>query len=335
MEQSVVGLNAEFESNRNNTKYKTVNKREVINIPDFNFKKALNKKFNSPEDSPVTRGQLESLLALNLTGMNIKNLEGIQYCTNLSYLGISKNEIIELRPLCDLTELVTLNLDENKINDLTYLQRLTNLTYLTLSVNDIKDLSPLKELTGLNYLDLSKNKIKDLSPLYKMTNLVCLNLNENEINDLSPLSNLNNLGLLDLKNQEIILDNIISLDPIPIEIENNLVSIDGSFITISDKDIKSNGTYNPNTNKIKWNCIVESLEYNFSREKLLNSEKGEFSGKVILPYTYISTPINNRPINCKDNTSKSVKGSFNILFSLANILKKFFTFKGVVASDQR
>jgi len=108
-----------------------------------------------------------------------------------------------------------------------------------------------------------------------------------------------------------------------------------SFITVSDKDIKSNGIYNLNTNKIKWNCIVQNLEYNFYREKILNFEKGEFNGKVVLRYTYRSTPINNRPINCKDNTSKRGKGSFDILFSLANILKKFFTFKRVVASDHR
>ncbi|MCG4735261.1 hypothetical protein L0M92_16790, partial [Casaltella massiliensis] len=69
-------------------------------------KKALNAKFNSPDDAPITRVQLESLLALNLTGEGINNLEGIQYCKNLSYLGLSKNEISDLSPICNLKELV-------------------------------------------------------------------------------------------------------------------------------------------------------------------------------------------------------------------------------------
>ncbi|WP_250674606.1 leucine-rich repeat domain-containing protein (plasmid) [Paraclostridium ghonii] len=323
MEQALTGLNIEFKNDKNNTKDKMVNKREVINIPDCNLKTALNKKFNSPEHSPVTRGQLESLLALNLTEMNIRSLEGIQYCTNLSYLGLSKNEISELSPLCDLKELVTLNLDENKINDLTYLKKLTNLTYLTLSGNELKDLSPIQGLTNLNYLDLSKNKINDLSHLSGITNLVCLNLNKNRISDLSPLDNLNNLGFLDLKNQEIILDSIeISLDSTSIEIENNIVDIDGSFIAICDKEIKNNGIYSQNTNKIKWSCIVDRLEYNFYIKKMINSKKSEFSGKVVLPYTYRTAPINNKSTNGKNNDSENVKNPFNVLFSITNIFKK-------------
>jgi len=125
MEQAIVNLTTDFKKKENTL----MNRHEVINIPDFNLKKALNTKFNSPDDAPITRVQLESLLALNLTGVGINNLEGIQYCKNLSYLGLSKNEISDLSPICNLKELVTLNIDENKINNITYLQNKRNIIF--------------------------------------------------------------------------------------------------------------------------------------------------------------------------------------------------------------
>ena len=308
MEQAIVNLTTDFKKKENTL----LNRHEVINIPDFNLKKALNAKFNSPDDAPITRVQLESLLALNLTGAGINNLEGIQYCKNLSYLGLSKNEISDLSPICNLKELVTLNIDENKINNITYLQNLTN----------------------LNYLDLSSNQIENLSPLSKLTNLVCLSLNNNRIRNLNTLNGLNNIGLLDLQNQEIVLNNYeFNFDSSPIEINNVIRNIDGSFIHILDKDISSNGIYNIDSNTILWNDIYENLEYHFSIKKIMNSEKSEFSGKVVLPYKYISTPIDEIHDKCKDNNSVTKRDSFKKDFSLINMLKKIFTFTGVAIND--
>ncbi|OXX83609.1 hypothetical protein AVM15_09790 [Paraclostridium benzoelyticum] len=330
MEQAIVNLTTDIKKKENIL----INRHEVINIPDFNLKKALNTKFNSPDDAPITRVQLESLLALNLTGVGINNLEGLQYCKNLSYLGLSKNEISDLSPICNLKELVTLNIDENKINNITYLQNLTNLTYLTLSENYITNLEPLKKLTNLNYLDLSSNQIENLSPLSKLTNLVCLSLNNNRVRNLNTLNGLNNIGLLDLQNQEIVLNNYeFNFDSSPIEVNNIIRSIDGSFIHILDNDISSNGIYNIHSNTILWNDIYENLEYHFSIKKIMNSEKSEFSGKVVLPYKYIATPIDKIHDKCKDNNAITKRDSFKKDFSLINMLKKIFTFTGVAIND--
>ncbi|WP_052952004.1 leucine-rich repeat domain-containing protein [Paraclostridium benzoelyticum] len=330
MEQAIVNLTTDIKKKENIL----INRHEVINIPDFNLKKALNTKFNSPDDAPITKVQLESLLALNLTGVGINNLEGLQYCKNLSYLGLSKNEISDLSPICNLKELVTLNIDENKINNITYLQNLTNLTYLTLSENYITNLEPLKKLTNLNYLDLSSNQIENLSPLSKLTNLVCLSLNNNRVRNLNTLNGLNNIGLLDLQNQEIVLNNYeFNFDSSPIEVNNIIRSIDGSFIHILDNDISSNGIYNIHSNTILWNDIYENLEYHFSIKKIMNSEKSEFSGKVVLPYKYIATPIDKIHDKCKDNNAITKRDSFKKDFSLINMLKKIFTFTGVAIND--
>lgn len=330
MEQAIVNLTTDIKKKENIL----INRHEVINIPDFNLKKALNTKFNSPDDAPITRVQLESLLALNLTGVGINNLEGLQYCKNLSYLGLSKNEISDLSPICNLKELVTLNIDENKINNITYLQNLTNLTYLTLSENYITNLEPLKKLTNLNYLDLSSNQIENLNPISKLTNLVCLSLNNNRVRNLNTLNGLNNIGLLDLQNQEIVLNNYeFNFDSSPIEVNNIIRSIDGSFIHILDNDISSNGIYNIHSNTILWNDIYENLEYHFSIKKIMNSEKSEFSGKVVLPYKYIATPIDKIHDKCKDNNAITKRDSFKKDFSLINMLKKIFTFTGVAIND--
>lgn len=183
------------------SKYKCTN--TIVNIPDKNLKKGINKELGQNENSDVTKSQLESLKSLNLGRLSIKNLEGIQYCTNLIYLNLSFNKIKGIGHLQNLTKLFTLNLDSNTINDLTPLQHLYNLSELSLSCNDISDLNPLKGLSELQTLNLTNNSIRDLNGLQYLTSLAYLKLSNNNIRDIANLRNLTKLSSLYLGNNHI------------------------------------------------------------------------------------------------------------------------------------
>ena len=171
---------------------------EIVNIPDQNLKKALNKELRQSENSNITKKQLETITHLIANIENISNLEGLQYCSNLTDLGLSYNQISDISPLKNLTKLTSLHLSNNELIDISPLKNLTNLTSLNLSSNQIGDISPLKNLTKLTTLYLDNNSISDISPLKNLTKLTTLYLHNNSISDVSPLINLTNLTSLSL-----------------------------------------------------------------------------------------------------------------------------------------
>ncbi|WP_250674610.1 immunoglobulin-like domain-containing protein (plasmid) [Paraclostridium ghonii] len=226
---------------------KTKSTNTIVNIPDVNLKKAINKELGQDEDAPITNNQLKSLKSLNLGYLSIGNLEGLQYCTNLISLNLYGNEINDISYLQHLTNIFTLNLDGNIVKDLTPLQNLYNLSELSLSHNDISDLTPLKSLNKLQSLNLASNNINNLRGLEDLTNLAYLTLSDNDISDLNALENLTNLTSLYLGNNNI--NNIIPLKHLDklyyLSLSNNKVInisplenlIDLSFLHLSYNNI--------------------------------------------------------------------------------------------------
>jgi Leucine-rich repeat (LRR) protein len=102
---------------------------------------------------------LENQEEFELSGSDINDLEGIQYCIHVKILDLSENLITDLCPLWPLTLLEELNLADNRIEDIDMLSHLSNLRILDLSNNAIRDISPLMELGRLEYVDLSGTKV--------------------------------------------------------------------------------------------------------------------------------------------------------------------------------
>jgi len=50
----------------------------------------------------LTRSKLLKLTHLTAVGMDIANLVGLEYCSNLEYLDLSENRISDLNPLSNL-----------------------------------------------------------------------------------------------------------------------------------------------------------------------------------------------------------------------------------------
>jgi Leucine-rich repeat (LRR) protein len=163
----------------------------------------------------MTRGAMESLLSLNAQGVNITNLMGLEFATNLSELYLGGNAISDIRPIADLNRLERLSLSNNLITDISVLGGLTNLTYLDLSQNFVINYEALSGLTNLQTLILEGDRIVDISFLSNLTSLVLLDLATNRVRDVVVLGGLTNLSWVGLEQNRLseidVLTNLVRL----------------------------------------------------------------------------------------------------------------------------
>ncbi len=143
-------------------------------FPDKNLESAVRASLHLDEKAELKDDVLKNLYVLEASGREIQNLTGLEACTNVSLIKLSKNKIRDLAPLKDLK----------------------NLQSLDLSGNEIEDLSPVSGLTGLQYLAVTDNKIQKLDPLANLHSLSALELDGNDVEDLGPLRSLKRLASL-------------------------------------------------------------------------------------------------------------------------------------------
>ena len=171
-----------------------------VNIPDPNFRRAVEQALGKPQDAPITDEEMATLTELDTSGRDIRDLTGLEFAAGLTTLDLSSNQIADITPLAGLTQLTRLSFDSNRnvhFADITPLAGLTQLQQLDLDHNQISDITPLAGLTRLTKLDLDDNQITDITPLAGLTQLASLHLSYNPIEDTSSLCALlkTNLGL--------------------------------------------------------------------------------------------------------------------------------------------
>ena len=151
----------------------------------------------------ITRGDLETMQTLDLSGRGIKSIGALAEMKNLTELSLAGNEIRDISPLSALTKLTYLDLGGNQIEDISALSALTDLETLGLEHNAVEDISPLSGAGHLKSLHLTFNSISDISALKNLRSLTLLNLDQNEIQNLDALSGLVNLRKLYLGDNQI------------------------------------------------------------------------------------------------------------------------------------
>ena len=220
-----------------------------VAIPDAKLEEALARALGKEPGAPILARDLATLRSLELRSQAIRDLEGLQYATNLKTLDLRGNPVDDVSALSDLPALTELDLSRSDMSDLTSIAGLTQLTKLDLHNNWISDLSPLSGLTLLTELDLSFNQINDLTPLSNLTRLRVLNLSENRqdytrrggdgvlnnetIFALTPLASLTRLEKLDLSgnwiNQHLPGIGISALSNLTALVELNLSDLGGLY----------------------------------------------------------------------------------------------------------
>jgi Leucine-rich repeat (LRR) protein len=175
---------------------------EGVVFPDSNLEAAIRAAIDKPTGI-IYAADLEKIVSLTANNSNIKNIKGLEYCTNLGRLDLYDNQITDVKPLAGLTNLQKLRMEGNQIADVKPLAGLTNLQWLGLGDNQITDVKPLVSLTNLQWLELSGNQITDIKPLAGLTNLQWLGLGDNQITDVEPLAGLTTCFLLSLFGNQI------------------------------------------------------------------------------------------------------------------------------------
>ncbi len=127
---------------------------ETVTFADENLEAGIRAALGKPAGEAITPAELAGLTALDARMRGITDLSGIEYCINLTVLGLMGNQISDLSPLASLTNLTYLNLGANQISVLSPLASLTNLTWLYLRANRISDISPLVENSELGPGDI-------------------------------------------------------------------------------------------------------------------------------------------------------------------------------------
>ncbi len=151
-----------------------------VDLPDPNLKAAVEDALWRSDPTPTDMLELTSLHA---AGLEIRDLTGLGYATNLQILYLRYNYISDISPLGALENLEHLVLHRNWISDLSPLGGMTKLYHLNLDDNQISDISPLAGLENLEELILFDNQVSDISPLTALTSLVSLDLRLNPLNE--------------------------------------------------------------------------------------------------------------------------------------------------------
>ncbi len=115
---------------------------------------------------PVDLEQIDGELVLS--ELNLSDLDGLQYCINITNLNLSKNKIENIYEIKDLTFIEELDLSNNFINNIDPLFDLNYLETLYLDYNQIEDISPLLKIRSLQFVSIIGNPITSMDSIRKL-----------------------------------------------------------------------------------------------------------------------------------------------------------------------
>ena len=168
-----------------------------VHIPDPNLRAEIAARLRKGPNEPISAAEMARLREVRVDGKGVRDLTGLQFAINLSWIRMTNNEVSDLSPLAGLTRLRELWAKGNPISDLSPVRGLTNLTHLDVSRCQVSDISPVRNLTNLVHLDVVGTQVSDISPVTNLTNLVHLDFRHSLVSDISPVRRLINLVHLD------------------------------------------------------------------------------------------------------------------------------------------
>ncbi|MBN2605615.1 MAG: DUF5011 domain-containing protein, partial [Bacilli bacterium] len=162
---------------------------------------AILRDFDQNQDLYLDTQEASTITSLDVSGMNIKNIDFLSYLTNLNTLTVDDNNLYDLDFLENLTHLETLSARHNflEASDLCVLSD-SNLKHLDLSDNYISNLDCLVSMDSLADLNVMDNILSSIPLLASSSNLTQLNISHNSIDTLDDLLPYTNLITLDISN---------------------------------------------------------------------------------------------------------------------------------------
>ena len=168
-----------------------------VSIPDPLLQQVISEALEIPPQQ-LSRHALLALRTLDIGGMPISSLEGVELCSNLREVDVSGLDLVDLDVLGSCPAIVELDASNNRLSSVAVLEDLRMIETIDLARNRIEDISPMALLRSLAYCDLSENRISDLAPLAGCAALKTLGLRGNPIGDPEVLALLPRIWYLDL-----------------------------------------------------------------------------------------------------------------------------------------
>lgn len=163
---------------------------EIVTIegmfPDKKLGAFVSEKYDTNKDGILQASEAESVTRMDISGLGIYNLQGMDNFKNLTWLDCSNNEILTLDFLGSMKELQYLDCSNNKCDEYypLHLSGYPKLTYLDCSSNYFAELN-VSNNTELTELHCENNRITrlDLSNNNKLGNSVSIG-NQNVFTDI-------------------------------------------------------------------------------------------------------------------------------------------------------
>ena len=201
----------------------------IVNFPDPGLQAAIRSAIGKPTGD-IYESDLANLTSFTAQNDGISNLEGLEYCTSLTFLDLDSNNISDISAISSLPNLQIVRLFSNNISNLSPLSNMTNLQGIGVGNNPLSDISTLSNLINLTWLDVSfchldsisvlshltklqnlqiqgyplpDTNLSDKALLSQLTTLTAINLYGCQVHDISFLSSLRNLTWLDLEANQI------------------------------------------------------------------------------------------------------------------------------------
>ncbi len=305
-----------------------------VNFPDDNFRSYVSEKCDKNKDGKLSKNEISKIKNILCYNMNIKNLDGIEFFTDmksllcygnrLTTLDVSKNTALtKLR--CSGNQLTSLDVSKNITltelecggNQLTLLDvsKNTSLTRLSCSYNQLISIDVTKNI-ALAELECDGNKLTSLD-VSKNTSLTKLNCYSNQLNSLDVSNNIlltslncssNQLASLDVSRNIALTELFCSF--------NELASLDVSKntaltkLSCCDNELKTLDVSN--------NKVLTELECDGNKLTLLDVSRNiEITRLGCTSNQLTSLDLNNNAvlewINCADNQLKTLDISKNVM----------------------
>lgn len=254
-----------------------------------NIKSTITEKRPVELDNNVYSKELQILDKIELSGLDISNISGLENCVNSIDIDLSSNnKITNVSVLSQITNLKSLNLSNNTKIKKESLSQLIELDTLIMDSADIDNeyIVEIGKLLNLRKLSLKNNHISDLSGLSSLDKLNEFYLDNNQIFDLRPIRNqIENAKLnsnkYSIKNQAVYVERpYINSGEFVFE---NIIYNSNDI----EKNVSGSDDYENSTNRLKWfNLPIGNQEISYT----WMSNQFMFDGEVNIKLNQVPGP---------------------------------------------
>lgn len=170
---------------------------QEISIPDAGLNAAVRDALQKPT-GPLNERDLLSLIVLDASQRNVKDIAGLEAAHNLVSLDLHINQLTNFALPVELANMASLDVSQNPLTNFFIPNGMTNLAKLIIEGSGLTNLNLPADQTGLESLDLANNQFTSVN-LSNLTALADLDLGFNQFTDFLLPPGLTNLEALVLR----------------------------------------------------------------------------------------------------------------------------------------